>query len=200
MSDLAKVFMEDKDSIRAWLSENYNQSESVWLVKWKKGFGKTYISYDELVDELLCFGWVDSLPKKLDDQKTMIRISPRNPKSNWSKVNKERVHRLMKAGKMEASGTKMVALAKANGTWDFLNDVDNLIIPDDLEAAFKKNEKAKYHFERFPNSSKRSILEWIKNAKQESTRQKRINETTDKAVKNMKANHPVGRNAGSKTN
>ena len=90
MSDLDKVFVEDKESLRTWLKNHYSQSESVWLVKWKKGFGETYISYDDIVDELLCFGWVDSLPKQLDNKKTMLRISPRNPKSNWSKVNKER--------------------------------------------------------------------------------------------------------------
>ena len=198
MSDLDKVFVEDKESLRTWLKNHCSQSESVWLVKWKKGFGKNYISYDDIVDELLCFGWVDSLPKQLDNKKTMLRISPRNPKSNWSKVNKERVDRLMQDEKMEAQGIKMVEIAKANGAWNFLNDVENLIIPADLEHDFKQNEKAKYYFDRFPDSSKRGILEWIKNAKQESTRRKRITETVAKAANNIKANHPAGRDKGPK--
>jgi len=198
MSEVDKLFVQDVSELRDWLEENYAQNESVWLVKWKKDFGKTYISYDEIVDELLCFGWVDSLPRKLDDKRTMLRISPRNPRSSWSKVNKERVMRLINAGKMQLPGLKMVEIAKSNGAWDFLNDVEDLIIPPDLEEALKKNGNAKYFYERFPNSSKRGILEWIKNAKQESTRRKRILETVSKAAKNIKANHPKGRDAGPK--
>ena len=196
MGELKKVFVEDKNALRSWLKENYSQNESVWLVKWKKDFGKTYVSYDDMVDELMCFGWIDSLPKNLDNEKTMHRISPRNARSNWSKVNKERVNRLTKAGKMEEPGLKMVEKAKSNGTWSFLDDVEKLIIPNDLATAFKTNAKAKYCYARFPDSSKRNILEWIKNAKQEATRQKRIWETVAKAAENIKANHPKGRDAG----
>lgn len=198
MSELQKVFIEDISQLRDWLKTNYSQKQSVWLVKWKKEFVEEYISYEEIVDELLCFGWVDSLPRKLDEKKTMLRISPRNPKSNWSKVNKEKVGRLILDGKMEEPGLIMVEKAKRNGTWDFLNDVEKLIIPNDLEKAFKNYDKAKYYYQRFPNSSKRGILEWIKNAKQESTRQKRIEETAAKAAVNIKANHPKGRDAGPK--
>jgi uncharacterized protein YdeI (YjbR/CyaY-like superfamily) len=97
---------------------------------------------------------------------------------------------------MEASGIKVIETAKKNGAWDFLNDVENLIIPKDLDEALKSNEKARYYFERFPKSSKRGILEWIKNAKQYATRQKRVKETVTKAAENIKANHPMGRNAG----
>jgi uncharacterized protein YdeI (YjbR/CyaY-like superfamily) len=198
MSESEKVFVENVQELRAWLKKNYTRTESVWLVKRKKDFAETFISYDEIVDELICFGWVDSLPRKLDDQRTMLRISPRNPKSNWSGVNKKRVERLSKAGKMEASGLKMIEIAKTNGTWDFLNDVEQLIIPPDLEAAFKTNDKARYYYNRFPDSSKRGILEGIKNAKQASTRKKRIRETIVKAAENIKANHPKGRDAGPK--
>ena len=198
MSEIQKIFVEDTGQLRDWLKENHAQKESVWVVKWKKGFGQTYISYDEIVDELLCFGWVDSLPRKLYEMITMLRISPRNPKSNWSKVNKDKVDRLIKEGKMEEPGQIMVDKAKGNGAWNFLDDVEKLIIPDDLEKAFGDNTKAKYYYDRFPNSSKRGILEWIKNAKQESTRKKRIEETVAKAAENIKANHPKGRDAGPK--
>jgi uncharacterized protein YdeI (YjbR/CyaY-like superfamily) len=196
MTELNKIFIEDVHELRDWLNKNYGQNESVWLVTWKKGYGEVYISYDDIVDELLCFGWIDSLPRKLDNKRTMLRISPRNPESNWSKVNKERVGRLTKSGKMQAPGLRMVEIAKSNGSWDFLNDVDNLIIPSDLGDALKLNKKARYYYERFPDSSKRGILEWIKNAKQDSTRQKRIEETVSKAAKNIKANHPRGRDSG----
>ena len=99
MSELPEIFIENLDQLNTWLQANYAQKKSVWLVKWKKDFGSSYISYDDMVDELLCFGWIDSLPKNLNKEKTMHRISPRNPKSNWSKVNKERVERLLKAGR-----------------------------------------------------------------------------------------------------
>ena len=198
MDESEKIFTEDVAQLRQWLEKNHSRKESVWLVTLKKGFGSRYISYDDLVDELICFGWVDSLPKNLDEEKTMRRISPRNPKSNWSKVNKQRDERLTKAGKMEEPGLKVVALAKSNGAWNFLDDVEQLIIPDDLDAALKKNAKAMFFFDRFPKSSKRNILEWIKNAKQESTRKRRITETVKKAGSNIKANHPKGRDAGPK--
>ncbi|SDL69635.1 Uncharacterized conserved protein YdeI, YjbR/CyaY-like superfamily, DUF1801 family [Catalinimonas alkaloidigena] len=196
MRDMVKVFVETLEELRDWLLKNHDQAESVWLVKWKKGFGPSHLSYEALVDELLCFGWVDSLPKRLDHQKTMLRISPRNPASNWSKVNKERIARLTQEGRMEAPGLKVVEEAKQNGAWDFLDDVEQLIVPPDLEEAFKGNDKAKYYYDRFPASSKRGILEWIKNAKQASTRQRRITETVRKASQNLKANFPQGKDAG----
>jgi len=128
----------------------------------------------------------------------MLRISHRKPKSNWSKVNKERVLRLEKAGLMEPSGLSAVEEAKKNGTWNFLDDVENLEIPHDLNLEFNKYPNSRYLFNRFPASSKRGILEWIKNAKTDATRRKRIEETAAKAMKNIKANHPVGRSAGPK--
>lgn len=196
MNSLEKIFVESATELRNWLLKNYDKTESVWLVKWKKDSGKSYFGYDEMVDVLIAFGWVDSLPKKLDEKKTMHRISPRNPKSNWSKVNKERVKRLSKDGKMHAWGIKLVEQAKKNGAWNFLDDVERLIIPPDLDIALKAEGKAKLYYERFPNSSKRNILEWIKNAKQTSTRERRIEEVAKKAAQNIKANHPKGRDAG----
>lgn len=192
------IFVETIEDLQDWLAKNYINKTSFWLCKWKKLPNKPYITYDEMVDELICFGWVDSLPKSFNEEKTMHRISPRNPKSNWSKVNKERVIRLTQQGKMKPSGEKLVALAKENGAWDFLNDVEALVIPDDLAKAFELNEGAKYYYERFPKSSKRNILEWIKNAKQSATRNKRIEEAVKKASQNIKANHPKGRDAGPK--
>lgn len=188
--------IESASDLRAWLEENHASDESVWVVKWKKDTGHPYVSYDEIVDQCICFGWVDSLPRKLDDQRTMLRISPRNPKSNWSRINKERVKRLTEAGLMRESGIEMVQLAKKTGTWDFLEDVENLLIPNDLSEELEKYPKAKQYFERFPPSSKRGILEWIKMAKTEKTRKKRIETTALKAATNLKANHPKGRDAG----
>ena len=126
MSELQKIFIENVNQLRDWLKTNYAQKESIWLVKWKKDFVQTYISYDEIVDELLCFGWIDSLPRKLSEKKTMLRISPRNPKSNWSKVNKEKVGRLINDDRMEEPGLNLVEKAKSNGAWNFLDDVEKV--------------------------------------------------------------------------
>lgn len=194
--ELEQVMVESAAELRAWLTENHNQPESIWLVRWKKSEDRPYLEYSEIVDQCLCFGWVDSLPRKLDDERTMLRISPRNPKSNWSRINKEKVERLTTAGLMHPSGLALVELAKESGTWDFLNDVEDLIVPDDLAAEFENHPKSAYYFDRFPPSSKRGILEWIKTAKTEKTRRKRLVETAEKAAVNIKANHPKGRDAG----
>jgi uncharacterized protein YdeI (YjbR/CyaY-like superfamily) len=192
------VFIESTQDLRSWLTRNHTSADSYWLVTWKRDSGGPYVNYNDVVDQLICFGWIDSLPRKFDDKRTMLRISQRNPKSNWSKVNKERVLRLEKAGLMEASGLSAVEEARKNGTWNFLDDVENLEIPHDLNLEFNKYPNSRYLFNRFPASSKRGILEWIKNAKTDATRRKRIEETAAKAMKNIKANHPIGRNAGPK--
>ena len=194
--DEDRITIESTTDLREWLADNHTTSSSVWLVRYRKHTGDRHVSWSELVDELLCYGWVDSLPRKLDADRTMIRISPRNPKSNWSGINKEKVARLRREGRMTPAGEALVEQAKANGCWTFLEDVEQLIVPPDLEAALEQNPDAGRYFERFPDSSKRGILEWIKTAKTDATREKRIRETVDKAARNVKANHPKGRDSG----
>ncbi|MDN3203342.1 YdeI/OmpD-associated family protein [Algoriphagus sediminis] len=196
MIDHSKIFINSIAELRAWLEKNHDLKESIWLVRWKKGAGKNYVSYSDIVDELLCFGWVDSLPRKLNEEQTMIRISPRNPRSNWSKINKEKAERLIKTNRMEKAGFTSIKKAKENGSWDFLDDVEALIIPHDLKIALKEYPEAERFFKKFPKSSKRGILKWIKSAKTDSTRQKRIRQTAEKAALNIKANHPKGRDKG----
>lgn len=193
-----KIDIESREQLRTWLASNHQTSGSVWLVLWKKGSGKPYVSYTDVVDECLCFGWVDSLPAKLDAQRSMLRISPRNPKSKWSGVNKRKVARLECEGRMTDAGRALIRLAKDTGTWTFLDDVEALVLPVDLQEAFEKEPDARAFFERFPDSSKRGILEWIKSARTSPTRARRIGETVDKALRNRKANHPARRDAGSK--
>lgn len=194
--ELEKVAIESAAELREWLSQNHSSSGSVWLVTWKKDSGHPYVSYDEIVDQCLCYGWVDSLPRKLDELRTMLRISPRSPKSNWSRVNKDRVSRLVREGLMEPRGLAIVEQAKKNGAWDFLDDVERLEVPEDLYLEFEKHPGSRRLFERFPPSSRRGILEWIKTAKTEVTRRKRIAETVRKAAVNRKANFPKGRDLG----
>jgi uncharacterized protein YdeI (YjbR/CyaY-like superfamily) len=173
---------------RKWLKKNHHQAKGVWLILAKKKSGLPTISVDEAIDESLCFGWVDSLPNKIDEKRFKLYISPRNPKSNWSRVNKEKIKRLEKEGRIQPSGQKMIDLAKETGTWDALNDVDNLIIPADFHKELQKQGSALKHFEAFPKSVRRGILEWILNAKKPETRLKRIQETALLAKDNKRAN------------
>ena len=149
---------------------------------------------DAIVDELLCWGWIDSLPRKLDERRTMVRISPRKPSSRWSRVNKGKVARLDAEGRMRSPGLEAVRVAKANGGWTFLDDVERLEVPDDLAAAF--DAEARAFWDRFPASSRRGILEWIKSARTEATRTRRVRETASKAAANRKANFPPGKDRG----
>ena len=148
------------------------------------------------IDECLRVGWIDGLPGKVDERRWKLRVSPRNPASNWSGVNKRKVRRLEREGRMTAAGRRAVELAKASGTWTFLDDVERLEVPPDLAAALDATPDARRLFERFPDSSRRGILEWIKSAKRPATRQKRVRETAEKAARNLKANFPEGRNRG----
>ena len=181
--------MTSREALRLWLSENHTQSESIWLVTYKKAVPAKYIPYDAIVEEALCFGWIDSLPRKLDETRSMLRLSPRKAKSAWSRINKARIEKLIHQGKMTPFGLEKVDQAKADGSWNFLDDVQENSIPDDLLAALSDIPIAKQNFEAFPPSSKRGILEWIKQAKRPETRASRIRETVTKATRNIRANH-----------
>lgn len=172
----------------SWLQENHDQQSSVWLIIYHKESGISSVYYPEAVDMALCFGWVDSKPNKRDDESYYQYFSKRNPKSNWSKVNKEKIQRLIDQGLMAEPGLEMVRMAKRTGTWDALNDVENLVIPPDLKEALALNPNATEYFEAFPKSVKRGILEWIFNAKRPATRAKRIKETATLAAGNKRAN------------
>ncbi len=174
---------------RMWLEKNHLVEKAIWLIIYKKNSKIPSVYYPEAVDEALCFGWIDSKPNKRDDESYYQFFAKRNPKSNWSKVNKEKVARLMAKGWIAPAGIEAIEIAKKNGTWTALDDVDKLIVPDDLQKLLDVNKIAKYNWERFPPSSRRGILEWILNAKQATTRQKRISETVKLAEKNIKANH-----------
>lgn len=173
---------------RAWLEANHTRRDGVWLMRYKKAVGKPYVDYDEAVEEALCFGWIDSSGRKLDDERTMLYFAPRKAGSNWSAANKARVEKLIAAGLMTAAGLAKIAAAKADGSWTALDDVEKLVIPPDLAAALDRYAAAREHFDAFPRSVKRGILEWILNAKRAETRQQRIDETARLAAENIRAN------------
>lgn len=175
-------------ALRDWLLANHAQTQGIWLISYKKGT-KHYLPYADIVDECLCFGCVDSLPRALDAERSMHYIAPRKSGSAWSKVNKQKVARLIKEGLMSAAGLAKVSAAKRDGSWSFLDKVEAGIIDDDLAAALAAYPLARKNFECFPPSSRRLILEWIAQAKKPETRAKRIAETAGKASRNIRANH-----------
>lgn len=173
---------------RQWLAGNHATEKSVWLKIYKKTSSTPSVTYDEAVDEALCFGWIDSLAKKGDDQHYLQFFAKRSPKSSWSRVNKNKVEKLTAAGLMTDAGQAMIDLAKRTGTWMDLDDVENLISPPDLQEQLDANPVAKGHFNAFPRSVKRGILEWLLTAKTPATRTKRIVEIVTLAERNERAN------------
>jgi uncharacterized protein YdeI (YjbR/CyaY-like superfamily) len=173
---------------RAWLMEHHNRTEGVWVIRNRKAADGTGVSVDDLVEEALCFGWIDSLPRKLDETRTMLYFAPRKRGSNWSALNRRRAERMIAEGWMSAAGMEKILAAQADGSWFALNDVDALVTPPDLAEALEARPPAREHFDAFPVSVKRGILEWILNAKRPETRQKRVQETAELARENVRAN------------
>jgi uncharacterized protein YdeI (YjbR/CyaY-like superfamily) len=173
---------------RAWLEKHHARPDGVWVITYKKAAGKPTLSYDDLVEEALCFGWVDSKPGKLDAERTMLYVAPRKAGSGWAKPNKDRVERLLAAGEMAPAGSAKVEAAMADGSWAKLDAVEALVVPDDLAAAFGRHPGSAGFYEAFPRSAKRGILEWIVQAKRPETRANRVEETARLAAKNERAN------------
>lgn len=185
------MLVETRAEWRAWLEENHD-SKGAWLVSWKKATGRPFIPYPETVDEALCFGWIDSRPNRLDDERAMRLFTPRRSKSLWSRLNKEKVARLSAEGLMAPAGERMVETAQANGSWTVYDEIEDVVIPADLADALAEDETAQGFFECFPESSKKAILWWIKTAKRPETRAGRIAETVSAAAQNRMANHFAG--------
>jgi uncharacterized protein YdeI (YjbR/CyaY-like superfamily) len=193
-----QVTVESREQWRAWLEAHHGSSPGIWLVTWKKASGRPHLPYDDVVEEALAFGWVDSLPRKLDDDRSQLLITPRKAGSNWSRLNKERVERLLAAGLMAPAGLAVVEAARADGSWTALDDVENLVEPEDLRAALDAEPEARRHWDAFPRSVKRGILEWLLNAKAAATREKRVRETAELAARGERANQWRGRKDAAK--
>ncbi len=189
LEDLEKVEVRSRSELRRWLEANHPRSESCWLITYKKHVDEHYIAYGDIVDELLCFGWIDSRTRRVDENRSKLLIAPRNAGSTWSRVNKQKVAKLEKAGRMTEAGRVKIDAAKKDGSWTFLDDVEALIEPDDLAAALDADTKARQNFNAFNASAKKVILLWIKTAKRQATRQKRIRDTVELAARNIKAAH-----------
>jgi len=178
-----QVEIHSAEDLRSWLAEHHSQTDSVWVVTYKKHVADKYVSTGEVLDELLCFGWIDGIRRKLDADRTMQLISPRKA-HHWAQSYKDRAARLEEAGKMTEAGRAAIERSKAAGLWDFMADVDALIKPDDLVEALAAYPDATRYFDAFPPASQRFVLRWIKLAKTEKTRAKRIAEIARLAAQN----------------
>ena len=189
MSDrYEQVQVETLAQWRDWLTRNHATSPGIWLVTWKKTSGRPHLGYDDIVEEALTFGWVDSQPRTVDGQRSARLLTPRKPGSNWSRLNKQRVERLLAAGLMQPAGLAAVAAAKANGRWTALDQTETLAEPADLAAALDADPAAHRHWNAFPRSARRAILEWVGNARTGATRQARIERTVSDAARGIRAN------------
>ncbi len=153
---------------------------------WKAHTGRR-LDYEGLVEEALCFGWIDSRAEKLDADRSMIRFTPRRRGSGWSRTNKERIERLDRAGLMTDAGRAVIAAAKADGSWTLLDDVEALVVPEDLAEALASRPGARDRWEAFPPSARKAMLGWIAQAKRAPTRAARVTETAERAARGERA-------------
>lgn len=168
-----KIEIRSQKDLRDWLEINHSQKEAIWLITYKKIEKDKYVSREEVLDELICFGWIDGIRRKLDDKRTMQLVSQRRVQ-HWAKSYKERANKLIAENKMHKSGNESIKRGKESGLWNFMDDVDNLIIPSDLKIELNKLNGAFEFFDNINDSSKRFVLRWIKLAKTDKTRNSRI--------------------------
>ncbi|MEO8107337.1 MAG: YdeI/OmpD-associated family protein [Actinomycetes bacterium] len=173
---------------RTWLSTQHARVNGLWVVIWRKGSGHEPLSYEDIVEEAVCFGWIDSKVRGLDETRTMRWVAPRKPGSGWSRSNKERIIRLQEADLMATPGQAVIDAAIVDGSWNLLDNVENLVVPDDLGLALAAHPPAADEWESFPPSAKRAILSWIVHAKRPDTRAQRIEETARRAATGERAN------------
>lgn len=181
----AKVGIASREELREWLAANHARTDSVWLVTWKRTDPARYLSRWDVLDELLCFGWVDGIRRKLDAERTMQLVSPRRQQV-WTRTYKERVARLECEGRMEPPGRRAVARSKRLGLWNASADVDALEVPQDLRLALDADERAGAWFDDSAPSYRRNVLRWIKGAVGAATRAARISEAVERSARGEK--------------
>jgi uncharacterized protein YdeI (YjbR/CyaY-like superfamily) len=182
------VEIDDREGWRRWLERNHASVQGVWVVsRRKQQDGASTLDYDALVEEALCFGWVDSREQPVDPERLMRLVTPRKAGSGWARSNKERIARLEGTGKLADSGRRIVGAARADGSWSRYDSAEALELPNDLRAAFAASPEAERNFDAFTDAAKRAILRWLIDAKRPETRAKRIAETVRLAARNERA-------------
>ena len=173
-ADYPRVHAKTAAEWRRWLRGNHDRAPGVWLVAYKAATGRARLGYDESISEALCYGWIDSVNKPLDDERTALLFTPRKPGSGWSRTNKVRIARLLKEGLMEPAGVAKIAAAKRDGSWTLLDSVEALEMPDDLRKALGASGARK--FEALTPGRQKEHLRALVTAKRPETRAKRIAE------------------------
>lgn len=186
MDDNETVVPRSRSEWRNWLVDNHDRSAGVWLMYFKRHTGEPTVTYDEVVEEVLCFGWIDSRVKTVDDRCYLQWMTPRKPGSVWSKVNKARIEKLIAEGQMTPAGLKAIDAARADGSWTLLDAAEDLRVAPDLQAALDALPPAADNFAAFSRTAKRNILWWIESARRAETRARRIAETVAAAAENRK--------------
>jgi uncharacterized protein YdeI (YjbR/CyaY-like superfamily) len=188
LEDIEHVEFSSRAQWRAWLEENHASSSGVWVVRHREATGRPTLTYDELVLEALCFGWIDSRPGKVDDERTKLYVCPRKKGGVWAATNKARIELLVDTGLMTPAGQAVIDAAKADGSWTRIDSAESAEVPDDLLSAFQRYPGSRSHFEAFPLGARKAILQWIALAKQPETRARRIDDTARLAQANERAN------------
>ena len=181
-ASLPRFHAETRDVWRGWLEANHALARGVWLICWKQATGKPRVAYDEIVEEALCFGWIDSRPGALDAERAMLLVTPRKQGSPWSKLNKERVSRLTAEGRMAPAGLAAVEVAKRDGSWTAYDAIEALVVPDDLAVALDEHPRAREGFDAFSTTDKKQLLWWVVSARRAPTRSDRIARVVEGAL------------------
>ena len=186
MSEKPTLYFKNDSEWRNWLHENHDKHKAVYLIFYKVASETESMRWEEAVKVALCYGWIDSTAKRIDEERQQL-FTPRNDKSVWSRINKNYIDDLVADNLMHKSGLQKIATAKKNGSWESLDAVENLEIPEDLQIAFDTNEDAYSNYENFSKSYRKNYLYWLNQAKREETRQNRIAQIIDLCEKNIKS-------------
>lgn len=191
--DAEQVLIESPGQWRDWLAEHHATSSGIWLVMWRPASGKPQVTYEQAIEQALCFGWIDGQAQTLDADRTALWLTRRRPGSGWSVLSKQRVARVEADGRMTPVGRAVIDAAQADGSWSRYDDADNLVLPKELALAFAVRHGSRDEWESFSEAVRRSILRWIVDAKREVTRTARIQETVDLAAQGIPAHQQVRR-------
>ena len=187
LDDAPWVEADDRATWRAWLEANHATASGAWLVTWRPRSGRVGLDYEAAIEEALCFGWVDSTGGRVDDDRGKLYFAPRKPRSGWAATNKARAERLIAAGRMAPAGLAAIERARANGSWELLDSVERLEVPDDLAAALAALPLAAANFAAFPPSARKQLLGWVAFAMRPETRTARIRQIAEAAARNERA-------------
>ena len=175
------IYLNTKEEWRFWLENNHHIAQSIWVICNTKKSNLPVVNWTELVDEALCFGWIDSTRKTVDHHSFVQLFGKRKKQSTWSAINKEKVQKLIDEGQMTKAGYECIETAKLNGSWNVLDEVEQLVIPDDLSDAFAEYDGSRTYFLSLSRSVRKMLLQWIVLAKRAETRTNRIQEVARQA-------------------